>query len=110
MGLEVELGAVQGDGATLHEHLIRLWQSTRRVDPKLAAWRAPLPTAVAYLWAWFKDLANGTAAETPISMLEVEAWQRMSGVRLTPWEFDTLRAMDRVALGVITKQRRNKPA
>lgn len=110
MGLEIELGAVQADGATLREHLTRLWRSTRRVDPKLAAAREPLPAAVAYLWGWFRDLADGSAPDTPISALEVEAWQRMTGVRLTPWEFDTLRAMDRIKHGAIVAQRRNKAA
>lgn len=110
MGLELELGAVQGDGATLREHLVRLWRSTRRVDPKLAEARKPLPASVAYLWGWFRDLADGRAPDTPISVLEVEGWQRMTGVRLTPWEFDTLRAMDRVWLGGVTQQLRKQPA
>lgn len=88
----------------MREHLRRLWRNTGRLEPQLAAIRAPLPAAVAYLWEWFADLAGGCAPGEPISCCEIEAWQRLGGVQLTPWEFDTLRAMDRAALRVYAAQ------
>lgn len=98
----------------MREHLRRAWRATRRIDPMLAEAREPLPTAVAYLWDWFRDLRASTPAGSgglvpdPISCTELEAWQRLTGQHLTPWEFDTVRAMDRVAIAAYAAQLRTK--
>ena len=95
----MRLQAPQGDGAPLKVHLERAWRATGRMDPLLAEHRrAVLPPAIEPLWRLFVELSGtrlaGEALQ-PITCTEIEAWQRLQGVRLTPWEADTLLAMDR---------------
>lgn len=94
----MQLGVPQGDGATLRTHLERLRASTGRVDPQLLAVSVPLPTPVAPLWGAFLALRATAPSEAGITFGEMEGWERRHGVRLTPWEADTLLAMDRAAL------------
>ena len=106
----MQLSALEGDGAPLRTHLTRLRASTGRLDPRLAASMAPVPPAVAPLWEAFRTL-SGTRAPTveglaPITCTEIEAWQRLAGVRLTPWEADTLLAVDRSARTAAAQNRK----
>lgn len=98
------LGTPQGDGAPLRVHLQRLRQATGRVDAQLAESLRPLPAGVAPLWDVFAALSatRVPAADGmgPITCVEMEAWQRLHGVALTPWEAETLLAMDRAARSV----------
>ena len=103
----MKLSVPQGDGAALAVHLQRLRAATGRVDSDLAESLRPLPRAVAHLWEAFVQLsATRTPAADgmgPITCLELEAWARLQGVALTPWEADTLLAMDRAARSVPLK-------
>ena len=40
----------------------------------------------------------------PIAIAEVEAWCRLQGVTLSPWELDTLLAMDSAALQEVNRK------
>lgn len=40
----------------------------------------------------------------PISMIEIDAWQRVHGIRLTPWELDVIELFDSIALEASHKQ------
>lgn len=100
----------QGDGAPLRTHLKRLQASTGRIDPLLAQSMKPLPAAVADLWQAFVSLSGtrlaGEALQ-PITCTEIESWQRLQGVTLSPWEADTLLAMDRALRSAPRQQRKD---
>lgn len=89
--------APQPDGKTLREHLFAVWKATRRRPPELDL--PPLPAAGVAVWEWFKalDAARGSNGwgPNPISWADLVAWQQLAGVQLTPWEAETLRALDR---------------
>lgn len=58
----------------------------------------PMPPALTYLWAAFLRLANRRGSNgfgaNPISWTELEAFSRLSGLRLTPWEIETIEMLD----------------
>ena len=62
----------------------------------------PLPLGCELLWLTFQQLhqSRGSAGmgPAPISQQDLQAWQHNNGVQLTPWEADTLMALDAVAL------------
>lgn len=95
------------DGATLRTHLQRMAYSSGKVDPRLEA--EPLPAAVLALWEAFLILAStrraGMSAH-PLTMVDIEAWCRMSNIRFTPWELETLIALDSVAMSAAAKNRK----
>lgn len=58
----------------------------------------PLPEALAYLWQAFLRLhgrrgGNGFAIN-PISWPDIDAFTRHSGMRLAPWEVETIEELD----------------
>lgn len=95
------------DGATLRTHLQRLAYSTQRIDPRLDA--PPIAESVRGLWEMFLQLSatrrSGMTAH-PFTMVDIEAYCRMTGVRLTEWELETLIALDTVALNAAAKNRK----
>ncbi len=98
----MQLGKQLGGGGTLREHLQAGAAITGQADPRLAA--SP-PPGTAQLWLAFCECARPVGlAPGPIPATELEAWQRLSRVTLTPWEVDTLRAMDRAALAVMNEK------
>lgn len=44
-----------------------------------------------------------------IPFTEVEAWQRLTGVRLSPWELDVLTEIDARVLAQVGKKESKKP-
>ncbi|MGH9916725.1 MAG: phage tail assembly chaperone [Pyrinomonadaceae bacterium] len=60
--------------------------------------RPKIPAAGQHVWEWFvyldrKRFHNGYSY-MPIGHLEIDAWARLSGETLTPWELRALSAMD----------------
>jgi hypothetical protein len=56
------------------------------------------PEPLEYVWLWFRALSyrrgsNGWGPN-PLGWPEIEAWARMQGVTLTPFEFDCLEALE----------------
>lgn len=88
----MRLSAAQPDGCSLREHL-QMAARAGHVDPMLLH---EIPAEAAAVWAAFVDLSG----LRPIPPSEIDAWQRLHGVRLTPWELDCLKAMDRKAADV----------
>ena len=98
----MRLGQRQPDGASVRDHLQAGSAATGRVHPMLTL---TLPACLAGLWQAFCEMARPVGmAPGPIPAAEIEAWQRLSRVTLTPWEVDTLRAMDRAALAVLKEK------
>ena len=98
----MQLGKQLPGGGTLREHLQAAAAFTGTADPRLAA--AP-PAGAGLLWLAFCECARPVGmGPGAIPAAEIEAWQRLSRVSLTPWEVDTLRAMDRAALNVMNEK------
>lgn len=66
---------------------------------------------VDYLWEWFWTLDAmrrcGFTPE-PIGAVEIEAWARLSGTDVRPWEFSALRRMDAARLNALADLRSPK--
>lgn len=90
------------DGATLREHLQAAAKATGDTDPRLLR---TVPAGCGALWGAFAELNGsrplGMGAVGAIPLSEVEAWQRLNGVRLSPWEVETIIAMDRASVSVM---------
>lgn len=61
----------------------------------------PLPRELAYLWRVFLKLSarrgsNGFAA-SPISYLDIDAFCRLTGTSLSPWEIELIEDLDILA-------------
>ena len=100
----MRLAAIQPDGSTLRDHLQAAAAAGAPLDPLL---QRRLSAPCAALWSVFIELD----AARPVGMQrgavphsEVAAWQQLAGVRLTPWEVDTLLAMDRAAIAAANKR------
>ena len=100
---EFELGARQGDGASLRTHLQRLAKNTGKPDPRLSIeW----PRLGQPLWDVFRRLgrpASMNGAEA-ITNQEIAAYQSIRRVQLTEWELDTLAMFDAIALEALNKK------
>ena len=103
----MQLSARQADGSPLRAHLQAEARATGQPDDRLLM---QVPREGAALWDAFTDLAAarpmGMAAGA-IPHSEIEAWQRLYATRLTGWEVDTLKAMDRAALAAMTAAQSN---
>lgn len=99
----MQLSRRQSDGQPLRVHLEAEARATGQPHPLLAA---RVPMAGQGLWEVYCDIA----ASRPVGMgpsvvpsSEYVAWQSITGVRLSPWEVDTLRAMDRAAVAALAE-------
>jgi hypothetical protein len=104
----VKLAARQPDGQTLREHLLAAAAAGAPVDDLLTT---PPPQGAEDLWQAFVDLsASRPAGMGPagIPPSEIVAWQTLCRLRLTPWECETLLAMDRAVLAELERQRTSK--
>lgn len=109
----MQLGAAQGDGATLRVHLQRLAASTGKVDPLLDVPAVPTcAAALWHLWCSLNQTRPSGMGPSPISHQEIAAACHLHGVQLSTWEVDTLIQLDGVALRhageQMSKQQRNK--
>lgn len=91
-----KLSQKKPDGSTLREHLQAVERSTGRRPPELEV--PALPQACAGLWPIFLELHNrraqggfGPAALDEARLLH---WQQLHATRLSPWEIETLFALD----------------
>lgn len=66
-----------------------------------------MPRAAEAVWQAFLQLSasrrTGMGAHALV-LADVEAWCRLGGVRLTPWELDVLIELDAAQLAAIAKQ------
>lgn len=98
----MQLSHPQADGLPLRAHLQVEARVTGQPSPLLSA--RP-PAACAALWVAYCEL--NAEGEGGIQGPHIEAWQRLSGVSLTTWEVDTLRAVDH-AVEAASKARRQE--
>lgn len=93
----MQLSARQPDGSTLREHLQAAAAAGMPADARL---HSRVPACVQSLWQAFVALDAArvpSMGASPILASELVAWQQLHGVRLSPWEAETLQAMDRAA-------------
>jgi hypothetical protein len=64
------------------------------------------PKYGAAIWGIFNRLGRPSSMGglMPISMIEIDAWQRVHDIRLTPWELEIIELFDGIALEVSHKQ------
>lgn len=65
-----------------------------------------IPECVQALWSTFVQLSatrRTGMGPSAITLTDIEAWCRLSGVRLSPWELDTLLAVDAAMLKSATE-------
>lgn len=100
----MSLSVPQGDGAPLRAHLQSAYRATGVLDPRLESALRDLPSIVRPIWQTYEALSDTRHDGAPITHLEIEAWQRLHGIVLTPWEVDTLLDMDRAALSAVPRK------
>lgn len=69
----------------------------------------PLPSFLAYLWRIFVRLADrrstGLNGPNLITYTEMQAFQELAGIRLTPWEVEMIEALDKCHLSELHRTR-----
>lgn len=97
MRAQTTLYAPQPDGSTLAEFGASIQEQTGSWPEDIPE-PPDIPPALEHLWAWFWQLrtANPSAGfgPAPLSFGEMDAWQRVTGNQLEPWQVDVLLAMD----------------
>lgn len=68
-----------------------------------------LPASCRQLWADFLDLAGSrvvtSAGPARISYSDIDAWQRVNGIRFAAWEIDAIRRADSAFIEQTMKRR-----
>ncbi|WP_420136098.1 phage tail assembly chaperone [Sinorhizobium meliloti] len=65
------------------------------------------------MWDWFVELHNSRQSgflANPISFGEIEAFCRLTGALIDPWELSVIRRMDQVVLSIINRNGKPDPA
>lgn len=83
-----------GDGASVEDHL----SVVRRRSGIVVSDEPECPREIIYIWNSWVELNNGRGssgfAPIPISWQEMEAYARLTGVDLLPWEARAIRSID----------------
>ena len=95
------LAATQSDGATLRDHLI----AAGATDPRLSA---QPPQGTKELWHVVVALSAQRSEPIATPASEIDAWQRLHGVSLSPWEVETVQAADRACAAVLRSQAKRR--
>jgi hypothetical protein len=92
----------QADGQPLRAHLLAAAAAGSAPDARL---RHQPPAAATALWHAWLQLASSRPASMgdplAVPLSEIDAWQRLNGIDMNPWELDTIIAMDRAAVAVL---------
>lgn len=103
-------------GITQREHLLQVCKQTGKTPEELGfilPEPPEPPTEGLHLWHWFLELSGARTSNgfgpNPISWNEIDAFNRLNGLRLTPWEAETLRRMDMAYLAIHTENEAKKP-
>lgn len=86
--------------------LVRAKNDERRAELAAELTGPPLPDALIYLWSAFVRLrrrkgSNGFAV-SPIEWPDFDAFLRLSGVRLAPWEVSAIEDLDDIFIAAQT--------
>jgi hypothetical protein len=99
------MGKRQPDGATLHDHLAAAWSASGKQPEEMEAEELP-PVVGSVLDVYLQLSATRQASmgPSPINYRDLVAWQQISGVTLTPWEAETILAMDSAVIRIQSEQ------
>lgn len=90
------MNASDQNGKTRRENLKQVEKQTGRTPEDLLG--PQLPSLVSHIWSAFLMLSAGRQTAmggmNPLSYGEIEAWSRLSGVTLEPWELDAIKLLD----------------
>lgn len=95
----MQLGQRQRDGRPLRDHLL----AAQRGGYSHPLLQAPhLPPGGVELWELYLRISRasrqGLNEQPTLAPSQVLAWQQLHGVRLSPWELDTLDAIEQAAI------------
>lgn len=69
----------------------------------------PLPVEGQSAWHAFQALSSARGAGQPIGWQDIDAYCRLTGDELSPWDIDQVRALDSMALPIWAEQAGKKP-
>jgi len=98
----VELDYPKKDGSTLREHLLSYSRQTGQWDKRLNP--PDIPERFIHLWEWFWQIIEGKGDQG--FWVTLQAWQETAGYRLSKWEVDLLRQMNREFDKAVSKKTR----
>jgi hypothetical protein len=98
---QMSLAALQTDGATLRDHLLAAGAADQRLV-------AQPPRGTESLWHVVVALSAQRTEPVATPASEIDAWQRLHGVTLSPWEAETVQAADRACAAVLRLQAESK--
>lgn len=88
----------------MRDHLQAVARQTGTLPEQLQA--EPLPAGLLGLWQTYcalrRQAAGSGLGAGPVTFEAIEAWGRLGGVQLTPWEVETLTEMDAAALEALS--------
>lgn len=68
----------------------------------------PFPEALRYLWTAFVRIRRRNAGKgfgaTPVTWADLDAYSRLSGMRLLPWEIEIIEQLDDALLASLREQ------
>lgn len=106
---QLELDRPEKDGQSQRAHLEAAASQSEAARQALAG--PGCPEALRYVWDWFLELNAGRTGSgfgpNPLAWSEVEAWARLSRLRLTGFERDALRALDAVFVRTFSEKKGN---
>ena len=89
--------APQADGSTLAAIARQVERVTGRWPDDIPE-PPDIPPELEHLWVWYWQLRTAQPSAgfgpAPLSFGEMDAWGRVTGNRLQPWQVDVLLAMD----------------
>jgi hypothetical protein len=92
------LNEPEEDGAPLLDHLLAIERQTGK-RPQILLDAPRLPDGCEEVWRIFNELhscrGNYGFGPCKISFVDLDAWQRVTGVRLLGWEVDAIRRADK---------------
>lgn len=94
---QFELNATEEDGQPLIDHLRKVEQQTGKT-PQMLLDAPRLPAACEELWRVFSELhscrGNNGFGPSRITYADIDAFQRVSGVKLSTWEMSAILRAD----------------
>ncbi|MDD4390196.1 MAG: hypothetical protein PHW03_05270 [Eubacteriales bacterium] len=96
-GHEFLLNSRQKDGATLRDHLQKVYLQKGKIPKQLEP--VEMPYELFYLWEWFCELSPGRGysgnVPAPLTYNEIQAWANLTKSEPTAWEVEAIKLIDR---------------